>query len=283
MTKQRIFGSTMAVATLLAGGAAMAAPANHGPPAQGATILDLNGHPTSTVLGTVLPVVVNTTFVAASSSTRLTFAMRNDGQLNNFLYLGNISLEQNSPLPGGGILEGPDLIANGIFDQGSLPGDQAPFSWIYDRPADASSPAGKVIVNPFVGPTTQPCDDPPCSVLIFPHVFSDTSVGEYDALSQTLNTIAGATYALQFSVWDTSQAGAFSRTDTEGPNRPSNGADVVVSVADVSPGSPVGQHVDFTAGQPAGAVPEPETWAMLIMGFFGLGAGLRAGRAPRTV
>jgi hypothetical protein len=33
------------------------------------------------------------------------------------------------------------------------------------------------------------------------------------------------------------------------------------------------------AGKSGGGVPEPATWAMLLMGFFGLGAALRRGRA----
>ena len=41
-------------------------------------------------------------------------------------------------------------------------------------------------------------------------------------------------------------------------------------------------HQRFAIGWPIPGVPEPTTWAMMLMGFFGVGAGVRAGRKGRV-
>ncbi|MBS0333428.1 MAG: PEPxxWA-CTERM sorting domain-containing protein, partial [Proteobacteria bacterium] len=44
------------------------------------------------------------------------------------------------------------------------------------------------------------------------------------------------------------------------------------------------QHATLVvSGAPDGAVREPAAWALMIMGFGGVGAGLRRRRAPCTV
>jgi hypothetical protein len=39
---------------------------------------------------------------------------------------------------------------------------------------------------------------------------------------------------------------------------------------------PVHIHGDFIAAALAGPIPEPETWAMMLLGFGFVGAGVRA-------
>ena len=43
-----------------------------------------------------------------------------------------------------------------------------------------------------------------------------------------------------------------------------------------------GASATFTFGGAAGAVPEPGTWAMMILGFFGLGLAMRREKAPKV-
>ena len=42
------------------------------------------------------------------------------------------------------------------------------------------------------------------------------------------------------------------------------------------------QFDNFTFASPAGAVPEPSTWAMLIVGFGAVGMGMRSSRRRET-
>jgi hypothetical protein len=80
--------------------------------------------------------------------------------------------------------------------------------------------------------------------------FEGACAGLYDSLAQTVNTTNGTAYTLSFSL-SNSAAG-------------SNG-------------------LRITATDPAatGAVPEPATWAMMLLGFSGIGFAMRRSR-PRT-
>jgi len=76
--------------------------------------------------------------------------------------------------------------------------------------------------------------------------FGGTCEGSYDTLSQIVNTTIGASYTLNFSFTNVGQGG--------------NGLRV------------------STGALPAGAVPEPATWAMMLLGFGGMGFALRRTR-----
>lgn len=82
--------------------------------------------------------------------------------------------------------------------------------------------------------------------------FAGTTVGSYDTYSQVANTSAGASYTLRFNLTNSSR------------NQPS-GFRVEASNATV------------------GAVPEPATWAMMLVGFGMMGAAMRYRRRNATV
>jgi len=71
--------------------------------------------------------------------------------------------------------------------------------------------------------------------------FGGTTVGSYDTFSQTFTTTPGAEYVYQFMLYND------------------------LATADVA--NPSGVLVTTTAS----AAPEPSTWAMMILGFCGLG------------
>ncbi|WP_082543229.1 PEPxxWA-CTERM sorting domain-containing protein [Sphingomonas sp. Leaf339] len=83
-------------------------------------------------------------------------------------------------------------------------------------------------------------------------VFQGTTAGSYDTLSQVANTIAGSNYTLRFNLSNSIL------------NQPS-GLRVEASNATV------------------GAVPEPATWAMMMVGFGMVGGAARYRRRHSTV
>jgi PEP-CTERM motif len=76
--------------------------------------------------------------------------------------------------------------------------------------------------------------------------FGGTTVGDYDTFFQTVGTVAGSAYTLNFLY--------------------SNEDNLSGSVSN----SPSGLRVTTDANL-AGAVPEPSTWAMMLIGFAGIG------------
>ena len=81
--------------------------------------------------------------------------------------------------------------------------------------------------------------------------FQGTTVGSYDIFSQSANTIAGSSYTLRFDL------------NNQNGNR-ENGLRVEASNATV------------------GAIPEPATWAMMLVGFGMIGATARYRRRSIT-
>ena len=84
--------------------------------------------------------------------------------------------------------------------------------------------------------------------------FEGACEGLYDSLAQTVSTTVGASYTLKFSL----------SNSAAGPN---------------------GLRVFATDAAVTGAVPEPATWAMMLLGFGGIGMVMRrrrTGRLPRT-
>lgn len=74
--------------------------------------------------------------------------------------------------------------------------------------------------------------------------FGGVTAGSYDHFSQTISTVAGSTYHLTFDL--------------------------------SSYGSPNGLRI--SASDAIGAVPEPATWAMMLLGFGAMGVALRRSR-----
>jgi len=73
--------------------------------------------------------------------------------------------------------------------------------------------------------------------------FGGTCEGLYDTFSQTVTTAIGTSYTLNFSFTNVGQGGNALRVST--------------------------------GALPAGAVPEPATWAMMLLGFGGIGFAMR--------
>jgi hypothetical protein len=81
--------------------------------------------------------------------------------------------------------------------------------------------------------------------------FRGGAVGSYDSFTQTFNTAVGTTYNLSY---------LFTLTTCRGCSAVPNG-------------------LRITAGEPtAGAVPEPSTWALMLLGFGGVGYSMRRKR-----
>jgi hypothetical protein len=82
--------------------------------------------------------------------------------------------------------------------------------------------------------------------------FAGGCAGFYDSLAQTVSTSVGASYTLTF---------VFSNVG-QGPN---------------------GLRIFATDAAATGAVPEPATWAMMLLGFAGIGFQLRSSRNSRAL
>ena len=82
--------------------------------------------------------------------------------------------------------------------------------------------------------------------------FEGACAGLYDSLAQTVSTTVGASYTLKFSL-SNSAAGAS------------------------------GLRIFATDAAVTGAVPEPATWAMMLLGFGGIGMAMRRRRTGRSM
>jgi hypothetical protein len=81
--------------------------------------------------------------------------------------------------------------------------------------------------------------------------FEGACTGLYDSLAQTVSTTVGGSYTLKFSL----------SNSAAGPN---------------------GLRIFATDSAATGAVPEPATWAMMLLGFGGIGFSLRRRRRLET-
>jgi hypothetical protein len=138
---------------------------------------------------------------------------------------------------------GPNLITNGGFEDGPL-GASAPTGWTYLNTFGATFGGFVNDNNPHSGSNN----------------YYDGAVQAYDGITQNFATVVGQTYNVSFWLADNSGAANYSALSTNGDitDTGGNGINLVV----------------YAGGVPVG-VPEPATWAMMILGMAGIGATLR--------
>lgn len=158
-----------------------------------------------------------------------------------FLYLDNVTLTTGG---------GSNLVLNGDFELGVVGG--TPVDWTYQNPNDATF-AGFVRAGVGVGSS---------------NAWYDGSVQAYDTIFQNIATTENTLYTIGFDLRDDGNLSTFSRLSTNGnvTGTGGNGANVVVYAG---VGAPVLQ----------GGVPEPAAWALMLMGFGGIGAMIRRRKA----
>jgi hypothetical protein len=158
-----------------------------------------------------------------------------------FLHLDDVMLSTGG---------GANLLTNGGFELGPV-GDNAPTGWTYVNVFGAAA-AG--VVSSGCARTGNNC-------------YNDGAVQAYDAITQNIATTIGATYNLNFWLTDTGALTTFQHLSTNGDTTGTggNGIDLIVYAG----GVPTRDTV----------IPEPATWAMLLVGFGGLGALMRRRRA----
>ena len=149
-----------------------------------------------------------------------------------FLHLDDVSVTLKTG--------GPELILNGGFEAGPV-GANAPTNWTFLNTFGATF-AGVVATNdPHTGTNN----------------YSDGAVQAYDGITQAIATAVGQTYTISFWLNDNSGNNTFSRLSTNGDvsGTGGNGIDLLV----------------YGGAIPTLAVPEPETYAMLLAGLGLLG------------
>jgi hypothetical protein len=203
--------------------AAAQAAGNNDPPPAGPVIDDL--------AGTAVPhtqTQYTTSFVAASTSTDISFAFREDPA---FLELSQIVVSTGG---------GPNLLLNGDFSLGGSGNTPVDFTYLNVYNSEASG-----VVGTGCGVGGSNC-------------YYDGSVQAYDAITQNIATVVGSTYTISFYLDDNGDLTTFSPLSTNGDTTDTagNGIDLLVYAGN---------------GVPVAAVPEPATWAMMIVGFCGLG------------
>lgn len=175
-----------------------------------------------------------------------------------------------------------NLVANGNFDLDTPPGGTAPMDWSF-TPASSGS-------DFFVGPM------PTFGAFSGPNSANFGAVGDLDdVLWQNIATTAGQTYTISFEL-------AHNSSNAENDFSVQFGGVTVFSIANQSQfgytletvtgtatssstllsfsGREVPQWYGLDNVSVSSGVPEPSTWAMLILGFAGLGfAGHRRTKA----
>ena len=140
-----------------------------------------------------------------------------------------------------------NLLVNGDFELGVV-GQQAPVGWTYVNQYGASA-AGVVRAGCGVGGG---------------NCYYDGAVGAYDAITQAVATVIGQSYTVSFMLTDNSNQ---------------------TTASAVTNGNLAGINVTAyaQAGIPqAGTVPEPATWAMMLVGFGAMGFAMRRRQKVRV-
>ncbi len=194
----------------------------------------------------------STTFVATASSTTVTFLFRNDPGFTAF---------DDASVSNGG----PNLLTNPGFESGLA-------GWNFLNFYGAGF-AGVVSTNSPAGGSN--CGASSLTANSGSNFWCDGATQAYDALDQVLATTAGDTYTVSFWTNQANVTGGgpntnYQQISTNGHNSGvdtlGNGDDILVYAS--------------ANGPPPPTVPESSTWAMMLLGFAGLGfAGYRARRS----
>ena len=217
-TRDLLSSSAFVLALLLASQASAAG--NNNPPPAGPVVLDL--------VGMAVPhtyTQYNVSFAAPTASTDLSFAFREDPA---FLMLDDVVLTAQG--------SATNLVINGGFEAGPL-GANAPAGWTYLNQFGASAAGVVSTINPHTGTND----------------YRDGAVQAYDAITQNIATVAGATYNLSFWLTDSGSLQTFQHLSTNGDTTTSNGNGIDLLVY-AGNGVPTRDN----------GVPEPATWAMMI-------------------
>jgi hypothetical protein len=175
-------------------------------------------------------------FVAGVDNTAITFAFRQDPSFESF---SNVSVVDVTTASG-------NLLVNGDFSLGPV-GSNTPTGWTYANIYGATF-GGVVQSGCGVGGS---------------NCWYDGAVQAYDAISQTIATNIGDSYLISFNLnGGGSQDGIYRRLSDNGniTGTGGNGIDVLVYAQ---------------AGLPPAGTPEPAAWALMLLGFGGLGAAIR--------
>lgn len=184
-------------------------------------------------------------FVAGVANTAITFAFRQDPSFESF---SNVSVVDDTTVSG-------NLLTNGNFAGGT-----------YTSDGNSSTPIGWTYANIY-GATFGGVIQGGCGVG-GSNCWYDGAVQAYDAISQSIGTNIGDTYTISFNL-NAGSSGTYSRLSTNGDvtDTGGNGIDVL---AYAQAGLP-----------PAGTVPEPAAWALMLIGFGGVGYMIRRGKTAR--
>ena len=200
----------------------------------------------------------STSFTATSASSVVTFVFRHDP--------GWFAFDDASVTANGG----PNLLLDGGFEDAGLG------PWTFFAQAGVSHTG-------FVGNASSVVGQNPWNPPVFDgaHDWLDGSTGGYDGLSQTIATTAGQVYTIAFALdqrlTQDVTATHFQQLSTNGQSGVlGNGIDMLVYGGDAEPSA-----TDPLSPRTPG-VPEPASWALMIMGFGFAGAALRARRTAHA-
>jgi hypothetical protein len=149
-----------------------------------------------------------------------------------------------------------NLLLNGNFSSYN-PSSLLPNNWTYANPQGAAF--GGFVTTTCIGAST---------------CWYDGATQGYDSLSQSVATTSGDTYKISFWAVDDSALPRWSSISTNGDitDPGGNGANILTYA-----------FPNGSSGPPPPAAPELSTWAMMLLGFAGLGyIGYRRGAAPTT-